>query len=506
MFGTTGVTFRSSFLHHHIPIVNKLLVANRGEIARRIFRTARRLGIPTVAIYSDVDTYALHVRDADEAWRLPGMTPGETYLSMEKVLAIAKASSADAIHPGYGFLSENATFARRCAEEGIVFIGPSPEAIEHLGSKTNARTLAVEAGVPIMPGTTKGISSIDEARTVAEEIGYPVLLKAAAGGGGKGMRVVNEAGELERALKAAQGEAMTAFGDDEVFVERYVKDPRHIEIQVIADTHGNVVVLGERECSIQRRHQKLIEESPSVAVDDDLRERMAASSRTLIERANYSNAGTLEFLLDADGNYYFLEVNTRLQVEHPVTEMVTGLDLVELQLIVARGGKLPITQEDVTPTGHAIECRICAEDSYDDFLPSIGRIIDVVEPEGEGVRVDSSIHPGLEVSLYYDPMLSKLICWGENRTVAIERTLDALDRYHIAGVATTIPFCKAVLRNEAFRSGDFSTGFVREWWSDPTPSYSPEIVELAAATALRFDERLKERRGASNGFDGETTT
>lgn len=473
--------------------MKKLLIANRGEIARRIIRTAHRMGMETVAIYSDADTASLHVSEATEAWRLPGLTPGETYLDVEKVLQIARRSGADAVHPGYGFLSENASFAERCREAGMTFIGPEPDAIDHLGSKTNARRIAIEAGVPVMPGTTAGVASLEEALETAEKIGYPVLLKAAAGGGGKGMRVVRSSDELEGGLRAAQGEAMTAFGSDEVFVEKYVEEPRHIEIQVVADTHGNVLVLGERECSIQRRHQKVIEESPSVAVDDALRARMRESAERLVRAANYTNAGTLEFLLDQSGEYYFLEVNTRLQVEHPVTEMVTGLDLVELQLRVAQGEKLPLTTEELQFNGHAVECRICAEDSYDNFLPSIGTIHEVNEPSGEHVRVDSSVYQGIEVSLYYDPMLSKLICWGATREEAIERTLAALDRYHLAGVSTTIPFCKAVLKNESFRSGDFSTGFVARHWTEPIQELDDEIARLAAAAAIRTDQRVKER-------------
>ncbi|MCB0713436.1 MAG: acetyl-CoA carboxylase biotin carboxylase subunit [Ignavibacteriae bacterium] len=473
--------------------MKKLLIANRGEIARRIIRTAERMGIETVAIYSDIDTPAPYVQEATEAYRLPGVTPGETYLRVDAVLDIAKRSGADAIHPGYGFLSENALFAKRCAEANITFVGPSPEAIEHLGSKTNARRLAIDSGVPVMPGTTSGVASLEEARKTAEEIGYPVLLKAAAGGGGKGMRVVREASELESGLRAAQGEAMTAFGDDEVFVEKYVEEPRHIEIQVVADQQGNILVLGERECSIQRRHQKVVEEAPSVALDDDLRKRMFASAEKLVAAANYTNAGTLEFLLDSSGNYYFLEVNTRLQVEHPVTEMVTGLDLVELQIRVARGEELPVKTEEIVRRGHAIECRICAEDSYDNFLPSIGRIFDLREPVGEGIRVESSIYPGMEVSLYYDPMIAKLVCWGEDRNAAIAQTLEALDNYHIAGVATTIPFCRSVLQNEDFRSGNFSTGYVKKHWVEPKQEVSDDLLRMAAAAAILTEERVRER-------------
>ena len=368
--------------------MKRLLIANRGEIARRIIRTARRMGIETVAIYSDADTASLHVSEADIAHRLEGLTPRQTYLDLDKVMEAVRLSGADALHPGYGFLSENPELAVRCAEQGITFIGPSADAIEHLGSKTNARRLAIEADVPIMAGTTSAITSIEEARSIAERIGYPVLLKAAAGGGGKGMRVVEEPGKLEESLRMAQGEALTAFNSDEVFLEKYVIGPRHIELQVIADHHGNIAVLGERECSIQRRHQKVVEESPSVAVDDALRARMFASAERLVRAAGYTNAGTLEFLLDASGNFYFLEVNTRLQVEHPVTEMVTGLDLVELQIRVARGERLPISTETIARNGHAIECRICAEDVYQNFMPSIGTIRDLSEPVGENVRVD----------------------------------------------------------------------------------------------------------------------
>ena len=474
--------------------MKRLLIANRGEIARRIIRTAQRMGIETVAIYSDVDTDAPFVKEADHSVRLPGLTPADTYLNVERVLEAAARTGADGLHPGYGFLSENAGFARACLERGLIFVGPSPEAIDHLGSKTNARALAISAGVPVMPGTTAGITSVEEARSTAAEIGYPVLLKAAAGGGGKGMRVVEREEDLESSLRAAQGEARTAFGDDEVFVEKYVTNPRHIEIQVIADADGSVLILGERECSIQRRHQKLIEESPSVAVDADLRNRMFASARKLVEAASYTNAGTLEFLLDSDGSYYFLEVNTRLQVEHPVTEMVTGLDLVELQLRVASGEGLGLTQEDVVFTGHAIECRICAEDPYDGFMPSVGRILALEEPEGEGVRVDSGIYEGMEVSLYYDPMIGKLITHGSDRGEAIDRMIRAIDRYHIAGVRTTLPFCRQVLKETDFLAGDFSTGYVASHWVDPKPDLLPEELLAAATAAAGSRNELELRR------------
>ncbi len=473
--------------------MKRLLVANRGEIARRVIRTARAMGIETVAIYSDVDAASLHVRDADISYRLPGATPRDTYLDMERVMAGVVATGADAVHPGYGFLSENAEFARRCAAAGVTFIGPSAEAIELLGSKTAARRLAIESDVSVMPGTTDGVGSIEEAREIAEKIGYPVLLKAAAGGGGKGMRVVETAEGLADGLRAARGEALTAFNSDEVFLEKYVVGPRHIELQILADTHGNVVVLGERECSIQRRHQKVIEEAPSVALDPETRQQMFTAGERLVRRAGYTNAGTLEFLLDAQGNFYFLEVNTRLQVEHPVTEMVTGIDLVEQQIRIARGEELSMTTDSIHPSGWAIECRICAEDVYQNFMPSLGTVMELVEPRGEGVRVDSAIYEGLPVTLYYDPMLAKLIVHGVDRPDAIEKMLAALDGYHIAGICTTIPFCKFVLKNERFRNGDFSTAFVASEWRAHPQELSPEDQAFAIAAATRTHEEIEAR-------------
>jgi propionyl-CoA carboxylase alpha chain len=456
-------------------------------------RTARRMGIETVAIYSDADTDSLHVREADIAVRLEGLTPRETYLDMDHVVKAICGSGADAVHPGYGFLSENAAFATRCALEGVTFIGPTPDAIESLGSKTNARKIAIRAGVPVMPGTTAGITSIDEARSVAGSIGYPVLLKAAAGGGGKGMRVVDRAEDLEDALRMARGESMTAFGSDEVFLEKYVTEPRHIEIQVVADSYGTVLVLGERECSIQRRHQKIVEETPSMAIDDDLRARMFASAEKLVHAAKYTNAGTLEFLLDSAGNYYFLEVNTRLQVEHTVTEMVTGLDIVELQIRVARGERLDLANDQIRRNGHAIECRISAEDVHANFIPSIGMVRELVEPVMENLRIDSALHPGMQVTPYYDPMLSKVISWGETREEAVALMLRALDAYHVAGISTTIPFCRFVLEHPAFRSGAYSTGFVAEHWSPEERNIPQATLAVAAAAAVRASERFAER-------------
>jgi acetyl/propionyl-CoA carboxylase alpha subunit len=451
------------------------------------------MGIETVAIHSDADTASLHVGEADMAQRLDGLTPRETYLDIEKVMRAVHRSGADAVHPGYGFLSENVAFAARCAADGVTFIGPTPEAIDTLGSKTNARRIAIDAGVPVMPGTTDAIVSLDDALAVAERIGYPVLLKAAAGGGGKGMRVVEEPRRLEESLRMARGEAKTAFNSDEVFLEKYVLRPRHVEIQIVADDFGNVLVLGERECSIQRRHQKVVEESPSMALDEALRQRMFASARELVGAAGYRNAGTLEFLLDAEGNYYFLEVNTRLQVEHPVTEMCTGIDLVELQIRVARGERIPMTTEQVQRRGAAIECRISAEDVRNNFMPSIGTVREVVAPTGANVRFDSALYDGMPVTLYYDPMLAKLITWGPTRDEAIATMLSALDRLHIAGVSTTIPFCRFVLRHPSFVRGEYTTGFVAEHWNGADLALDPELAKLAAAAAVRTSERVRER-------------
>lgn len=472
--------------------MKKLLIANRGEIARRVIRSAKKMGIKTVAIYSDPDTASLHVQEADEAYRLPGITSSETYLQSDKILSIAHKASCDAVHPGYGFLSENSNFAIACQNNGINFIGPSPQAIDHLGSKTNARALAIESNVPILEGTNSGIKDIAQAMEIAEKIKYPVLLKAAGGGGGKGMRVVESAENFANALKMAQGESLASFGSDEVFLEKYITEPRHIELQVIADKQGNILVLGERECSIQRRHQKVIEEAPSVAIDNSIREKMIEAAKRLIQKANYFNAGTLEFLLDSDGNFYFLEVNTRLQVEHPVSEMVTGIDLVEQQLIVAMNGELTTKQQDLKLSGHAIECRICAEDVYDNFLPSIGTIKDLHEPSGTNIRVDSALYKGLQVTPYYDPMLAKLICWGETRQEAIELSLQALENYHIAGISTTIPFCKYVLQHTDFVSGGFSTNFVKKNWNEPEQNIDKNLLEkIAQAGILTYKNILK---------------
>lgn len=469
----------------------KVLIANRGEIALRVIKTCKKMGITTVAIYSDADVSSLHVKEADEAVSIGGMTPRESYLIMEKVLDAAKKSGADAIHPGYGFLSENAEFARKVKQEGMVFIGPSPEAIHALGDKTAARELAIQANVPISPGSNGAIEDPEEIKRIADRIGYPVLLKAAAGGGGKGMRLIEQEGDLLTGLAAAQGEALAAFNDSRVFIEKYIIEPRHIEIQILADSYGNILYFPERECSIQRRHQKVVEESPSKAVNEDIRKRMGEAAARLVATSNYTNAGTLEFLLDARGEFYFMEVNTRLQVEHPVTEMVSGIDLVEQQLKIAYGEKLQIKQEDIVPKGHAIECRICAEDVFNDFLPETGIVKYVEMPIGEGIRNDSGLYVGYEVSVNYDSMVAKLICWGESREQAISKTAFALDNYHIAGLRTTIPFCRDVMNSAAFAAGKYSTKYIDEHWD---PSIVQKNARVVAAAATFGAISIKERR------------
>jgi len=440
--------------------MKSILIANRGEIAVRVARTCREMGIKTIAVYSDVDADSLHVREMDEAYPLGGSTPGESYLVQDKIIEIAKRSGAEAIHPGYGFLSENASFADRVAREGLIWVGPPASAINAMGSKTEARALMIAAKVPVVPGTKGAVSSADEAIEFARKAGFPVLLKAAAGGGGKGMRVVRNEADLAAALAAAQREAKSAFGDDAVYVEKYLEEPKHIEVQIFADKHGNAIYLGERECSMQRRHQKIIEEAPSSAVTPELRKQMGETAVMAAKACGYANAGTCEFLLDKNGEFFFLEMNTRLQVEHPVTEMVTGLDLVRLQIEVARGEKLKLKQEDVQLRGHAIEVRVYAEDVMAGFLPSTG-VLEVWRPAaGPGLREDTGLYEGAEISRFYDPMISKLVAYGENRHAAIERMCRALREYYVAGVMTNVGFCHFVLQRDEFRSGKFDTGTV----------------------------------------------
>jgi 3-methylcrotonyl-CoA carboxylase alpha subunit len=464
----------------------KVLIANRGEIAVRIARTVQQMGLRAVAIYSEPDRGAPHVLTADEAYPLEGKTSAETYLRADRIIDIATRHGVDAIHPGYGFLSENAAFAQSCAQVGVTFIGPSPDVIRAMGDKLTAKKLFADAGVPVVPGWSGDASTTeaDQITAEADRIGYPVLIKAAAGGGGKGMRVVASASELHNAIEAAKREAHSAFGDARVFIEKFIDRPRHIEVQIFGDTHGNIVHLFERECSIQRRHQKIIEESPSPVMTPELRRRIGEAAVTAARTIGYTNAGTVEFMLDPGGSFHFLEVNTRLQVEHPVTEMITGHDLVRAQLLVAAGEPLPFTQEELTSTGHAIECRIYAEDAAHGFVPSIGRLEHFVPPQGPNIRVDSGVQAGSEISVYYDPMLAKMIVWGRDRSEALERTLWALDRFVALGVVTNIEFLRNVVDHVDFRAGRLHTKFLDEHAIAPTIERPPpESAYIAAALA-----------------------
>jgi acetyl-CoA carboxylase biotin carboxylase subunit len=444
----------------------KILIANRGEIAVRIARACRELRIPSVAVFSDPDARSLHVRAADESVALGGSTPAESYLNVSKLLEAAKKTGADAVHPGFGFLSENANFAEACADAGLKFIGPRPEAILKMGDKIGAKLFLKPHGIPVIPGVEKPVSDPKEAKAIADGIGYPVLVKAAAGGGGKGMRVVRRAEDLAPSLEGAQREAKNAFSDDRVFLEKFIEGPRHIEIQVVADEHGNVTHLFERECSLQRRHQKVIEETPSVALDDALREKMGATAVKIAELIGYTNIGTMEFILDENKNFYFLEVNTRLQVEHPITEMVTGVDLVKTQIRIAMGMKLDLTRHQ---RGHSIECRVYAEDPENNFLPSIGTITRLREPRGEGVRVDAGIYEGWTIPMEYDPMLAKLIVHAPTRALATVKMLKALADYEIGGVKTNIPFLTDLLRHPTFTEGRTETGVIERYFKDWLP-------------------------------------
>jgi acetyl-CoA carboxylase, biotin carboxylase subunit len=467
----------------------RILIANRGEIAVRIARACRELDITSVAVYSEPDRAALHVRMADEAFAIGPAPSRESYLRIDRILEVARRSGADAVHPGYGFLAENAEFAHACEEAGLVFIGPRSETIALMGEKTSARRLAVEAGVPVVPGTLAPLDDLALLRGEAERIGLPIMIKAAAGGGGKGLRLVTEASALAAAAERARSEALSAFGDGRLYLEKALPRPHHIEIQVLADHHGHTVHVFERECSIQRRHQKVIEESPSPFVTPELRARMGALAVALAERAGYRNAGTLEFLVDESGHPYFLEMNTRLQVEHPVTEMVTGLDLVKLQIRVAQGEPLPFAQADLRQRGHAIECRVYAEDPGQGFLPSPGRIVALRPPAGPGLRDDSGVYEGGDVPIHYDPLISKLVAWGADRAEAIARMRRAVSEYAVLGITTTLPFFERVLRHPAFVSGDIDTGFIErhlaELCSAPSDEDRDMAVVAAAVRALR---------------------
>lgn len=474
-------------MRYNLPFMfRKILVANRGEIAVRVIRTLREMGIGTVAVYSDADRNSLHVRMADEA-AYAGPAPSvESYLRIDRILDAAHSHHAEAIHPGYGFLSENAEFAAACESAGIAFVGPSAESIRKMGSKTQARILAIQAGVPVVPGTEQGLSSPAQARQFARACGYPVMLKAVAGGGGKGMRRVDSEHDLDSSFRNAASEAGRAFNNSDLYVEKLIENPRHIEIQLLGDHHGNIVHLGERECTIQRRHQKIIEECPSplVAASPEMREQMGQAAIRAAKAAGYYNAGTVEFLVDQEKNFYFLEMNTRLQVEHPVTELVTGLDLVKLQVQIAAGERLPYKQDDILSRGAAIECRLYAEDPENQFFPSPGKITGLNEPSGPGIRVDSGIYTGWTVPIDYDPLLAKLAVWAGSRDDAIARMIRAIGEYHVSGIRTNLSFFRQVLEDSAFRLGDFNTGFVEAFLARRTAiPVDPELEAIAALVA-----------------------
>ena len=488
-------------------MLKKILVANRGEIACRVFSTAKKMGIATVAVYSDADADALHVQMADEAINIGPAASAESYLVIDKIIQACRDTGADAVHPGYGFLSENSQFRDALDDAGIVFIGPGKKAIESMGDKITSKLIAEKAGVSCIPGYTDVVRDGDHAVEISAGIGYPVMLKASAGGGGKGMRVAWDEADCRDGFERATNEARSSFGDTRIFIEKYIQQPRHIEIQLMADGHGNVIYLGERECSIQRRHQKVIEEAPSPFLDEATRQKMGEQSCALARAVDYQSAGTVEFIADADMNFYFLEMNTRLQVEHPVTELVTGQDLVEMMIRVAAGEKLSLAQSDVTLTGWAMESRVYAEDPFRNFMPSIGRLSGYREPEGEGVRVDSGVYEGGEVSMHYDPMISKLITYGDNREAAIDLMVDALDAYYIRGVNHNISFLNALMVHPRFVAGELTTNFIEEEFpegfnADLVPQNNPHIaVVVAAAVHQEYRERSSQISGQSEGHE-----
>ena len=446
-------------------LFKKVFVANRGEIAIRVFRALNEMGIGSVAVYSEADRLSWHLRYADEAHLIGPPPAAESYLNIEKILEVAKSTGCEAVHPGYGFLAESHEFARACEDSGLVFIGPTADSIEAMGFKTRAKKIMMDSGVPVIPGSPGAVKDAAAARKIADDIGYPVMIKASAGGGGKGMRIIRDPGDIEQAFRTARGEAESYFGNPEIFIEKYIEKPRHIEVQILADNYGDVVYLGERECSVQRRYQKLIEETPSPAIDDAARRRIGETAVKAAKAADYRNAGTVEFILDTNGDFYFLEVNTRLQVEHPVSEFVTGIDLVKNQLRIASGFKLAYRQKEIVPQGSSIECRIYAEDPRNDFLPSLGRIRRLKNPEGPWVRVENYVYRGYEVPVYYDPLIAKVITWGEDRKAAIARMSRALGEYIIEGIETTIPFHMWVMRDDKFISGDFDTSYIDKHYS-----------------------------------------
>ncbi len=469
--------------------MQKILIANRGEIALRVMRTAKKMGIKTVAVYSDVDAYMPFVKFADEAFCIGAAPSNQSYLLADKIIEVAKACGADGIHPGYGFLSERASFSDACEKAGITFIGPSAYSIEIMGGKIGAKQAAKKYNVPMVPGTDTPLKDIAEARTIAKETGFPLLIKASAGGGGKGMRIVEKEAELEEQMNAAKSEALASFGDDSVFIEKYVASPKHIEIQVLGDKHGNYVYLHERECSIQRRHQKLIEEAPSSCLTPEVRKAMGESAMNVARSCNYSGAGTVEFLVDDALHFYFLEMNTRLQVEHCVSEMITGIDLVEQQILAARGEKLSFTQEDIPMNGHAIELRVCAEDPQNNFLPDIGTLKKYEIPKGEGIRVDDGYEQGMEIPIYYDPMIAKLIAHAPTRNEAIEKLTKAINDFRIVGLETTLSFGKWAIHQPAFVEGKFDTHFVAKYFS-PEKLITQNTLEAKAAAAVAIKALL----------------
>ena len=484
--------------------MQKILIANRGEIALRVMRSAREMGIKTVAVYSDADRDALHVRYADEAVHIGESSSSQSYLVGDKIIDACRKTGAEGIHPGYGFLSENAAFARQVREAGLILIGPSPEAMEVMGNKLSAKAAALKYNIPMVPGTEEAITDVSEAKLRAIEVGFPILIKAAAGGGGKGMRIVEGESDFEEQMQLAVSEAISAFGDGSVFIERYVSSPRHIEIQVLGDTHGNILHLFERDCSVQRRHQKVIEEAPSSVLTPAIRQQMGKCAVDVARSVNYTGAGTVEFIMDEQLNFYFLEMNTRLQVEHPVSELITGIDLVKEQIKIARGEAISFKQEDLEIIGHAIELRVYAEDPDNNFLPDIGTLQTYITPKGPGVRVDDGFEQGMEIPIYYDPMIAKLITYGKDRAEAIERMLRAIDEYQITGITTTLGFGKFVMQHEAFTSGNFDTHFVKKYFTVGSLQNSKDDEALIAA--LVMEKLLSEQKvSLANVAGGEVS-
>ncbi len=491
-----------------MPAINKLLVANRGEIALRIMRTAREMGIKTVAIFSEADRNALHVRFADEAVCVGPAPSAASYLKIDTIIDVCKRLSVDAIHPGYGFLSENAGFARAVRQAGLIFVGPSPESIEVMGNKLAAKAAVSNYDIPMVPGTPDAVTDRTEAKRISAQIGYPILIKASAGGGGKGMRVVENDAEFDEQMDRAVSEAISSFGDGSVFIEKYVTSPRHVEIQVLGDQHGNIVHLFERECSVQRRHQKVVEEAPSAILTPEIREAMGKAAVNVARACGYYGAGTVEFIVNDALDFYFLEMNTRLQVEHPVTELITGIDLVREMIYIAEGKPLSFRQEDLTMTGHAIELRVYAEDPANNFLPDVGTLDTYVRPQGNGVRVDDGFEQGMAIPIYYDPMIAKLVTYADTREEAIQKMIRAIDEYRISGVQTTLPFGRFVMEHDAFRSGHFDTGFVGKYFSPNTLTPTPNADEanLAAVLAAYLLENTKPATGAPVGTTLPTPT